>query len=276
MGPNRRAVLAAGLLAGLAGCGSRPRRAKHNLVKNNLGMASRHRYGCDPSQWADLYRPAGASRGTVVVIHGGFWRAEYGAELGAPLARDLARHGYTAWNVEYRRVGNGGGWPATGDDVTDALNLLGTLDVDLRHLITLGHSAGGQLATWAGHPGTSGQRVTGVISQAGVLDLVAAATRHVGGNAVPDFLGGPPTLVPGRYRAADPRQQLPLSIPVRCLHARADGNVPYWQSQDYVAAARAAGADATLTTVAGDHFSLIDVTAPAWQAALAALADLAG
>ena len=44
----------------------------------------------------DLYRPAGESRGVVVVIHGGFWKAEYDASLGEPLAADLAARGWTA------------------------------------------------------------------------------------------------------------------------------------------------------------------------------------
>src|SRR5919112_3561609 len=73
-------------------------------------------YGDDPAQWADLYRSDGPSRGVVVVIHGGFWRARYDASLGRPLATDLAGRGWTAWNLEYRRVGNGGGGAPTVDD----------------------------------------------------------------------------------------------------------------------------------------------------------------
>ena len=69
----------------------------------------RIRYGAGPHQWADLHRPRGESRGVVVVIHGGFWKARYDATLGEPLARDLAARGWTACNLEYRRVGHGGG-----------------------------------------------------------------------------------------------------------------------------------------------------------------------
>jgi len=57
-------------------------------------------YGADPAQHGTLYRPPGASRGVVVVIHGGFWKAEYDASLGEPLARDLVARGWTAWNLE--------------------------------------------------------------------------------------------------------------------------------------------------------------------------------
>ncbi len=234
----------------------------------------RHNYGSDPSQWGELYRPVGSSKGTAVVIHGGFWRSEYTAELGTPLAQDLAAKGWTAWNIEYRRVGDGGGWPSTLDDVGSAIELLATLDVDTSKLIAIGHSAGGQLATWAAHRPAARIRLTGVISQAGVLDLTTAAERQVGGTAVPDLLGGSPTQVPDRYRAASPQLQVPLTVPVRCLHATADADVPYWQSEEYVRAAKAAGADASLTTVPGDHFTLIDPTTPAWQGALHALTEL--
>jgi acetyl esterase/lipase len=63
-----------------------------------------HRYGADPAQFGELWRPEGAAAGTVVVIHGGFWRARYDLSLGRPLAADLAARGYAAWNLEYRRA----------------------------------------------------------------------------------------------------------------------------------------------------------------------------
>ena len=74
----------------------------------------RYHYGEDASQWGELFLPelpalpgGGMHRGVVVVIHGGYWRSQYGAELGEPIARDLAAHGMAAWNLEYRRAGNG-------------------------------------------------------------------------------------------------------------------------------------------------------------------------
>ena len=88
----------------------------------------------------------------MVVIHGGFWKARYGAEWGAPLAADLAVRGWAAWNLEYRRVGNGGGWPATLADVAAGIDLLAELAAERsrpRRVVAIGHSAGGHLATWA-------------------------------------------------------------------------------------------------------------------------------
>ena len=220
-----------------------------------------------------------------MIIHGGFWRAQYGADLGAPLAADLAARGWTAWNLEYRRVGSGGGWPNTLADVAAGLDYLGQLlpVSDLRRVVAIGHSAGGQLATWAAHrhklpasvPGADPKvRLTAVVSQAGVLDLGTAALTGVGGSAVPDLLGGLPDAFPARYRDASPQAQLPLEVPIRCIHALADDDVPYSQSVNYVEAASRAGADAELIRVPGDHMSLIDPGSPGWQAVLRVLAEL--
>jgi len=63
---------------------------------------------------------------------------------------------------------------------------------------------------------------------------------------------------------ADPTAQVPLDVPVRCIHGRGDTIVPLSQSSNYVALATAAGADATLTEVDGDHFVLIDPASQAW------------
>ena len=91
---------------------------------------------------------------------------------------------------------------------------------------------------------------------------------------MPRLLGGLPGEVPERYRLASPQRQLPLAVPVRCLHARDDDTVPFSQSVDYVRAARAAGADARLVEVTGGHFGVIDPASPAWQADLDLLPEL--
>lgn len=257
---TRRTLLltaAVGALGTLVGCG------RSGGTSGGRGMSSaRVSYGDDPSQWVDRYDvPVGVPvRATAVaVVHGGFWRSEYDASLGAPLAEDLAGRGWPAWNIEYRRVGDGGGWPSTLDDVKAALAA-----VTAEKIVLLGHSAGGQLAVWAASEPTLAPRIAGAVSQAGVLDLVGAADDGVGGSAVPDLLGGSPSEVPDRYASASPLAHLPLAVPVRCVHAKGDLNVPYGQSETYVTAATAAGDDATLTTVDGDHFTLIDTSTPAW------------
>lgn len=234
-------------------------------------------YGRDPSQFGELTLPGGKPKGVVVVVHGGFWKAEYDLSLGRPLAASLAEHGWAAWNVEYRRVGDGGGDPATFDDVAAAVDALHGLDLDLSRVLALGHSAGGHLATWAASRGRyprwrSTVDLTGVVSQAGVLDLETAAAQGLGSGAVAAFLGHRP----GPDDAPlDPIRQVPLDVPVHCIHGTADTNVPIGQSREYVAAARAAGADARLTVVEeGDHFVLIDPSSEAWRQTLTILDGL--
>jgi pimeloyl-ACP methyl ester carboxylesterase len=110
--------------------------------------------------------------------------------------------------------------------------------------------------------------VTHVVAQAGVLDLVAADRDGLGGGAVRAFLGHPA----GPEDAdADPRQQLPLGVPVWCVHARDDDTVPFSQSEEYVAAATAAGARAELVEVPGGHFQVIDEATEAWRRIVAVL-----
>jgi len=231
-------------------------------------------YGTDSSQYGELYLPAGTPRGVVVVIHGGFWKAEYDLSLGRPLATSLAAQGWAAWNIEYRRIGNGpgggGGTPATFDDVSAAIDTLADLGVDTSTVVTLGHSAGGHLAAWAASRGRDGGwpdrvPVTHVISQAGVLDLVASERDGLGGGAAAALLGH----VPGPEDAAyDPMQQVPLEQPLWCVHGTADTTVPIGQSGAYVSAATAAGAQAELVAVDGDHFVVIDTTSTAWSEVL--------
>ena len=254
-----------------------------------------YRYGDHPAQFGELWWPAGKPAGTVVIIHGGFWRARYDLILGRPLAADLAARGYAAWNLEYRRALAGGGWPGTFEDVAAGIDLLAGLSaatglpVDTSQVIAVGHSAGGHLAAWAagraklppgapGAPGAHGQPfvpLAGVVAQAGVLALADCAREHVGGTAAADLMGGGPADRPEEYRLADPIAAVPVPAPVLCLHSRGDDNVPFSYSERYVAAARAAGGRAGLVELSGDHFTLIDPASPDWAAVIAALPMLA-
>lgn len=248
-------------------------------------------YGTDASQVADLYLPAGTGVvPVVVVIHGGYWQKDYGNSLGAPLAEQLATEGVAAWNIEYRRVGNGGGWPTTLEDVAAAIDALAGKGqaaaggrLDLAHVVTLGHSAGGMLAVWAaarpqlpkGAPGAGPKvLVTGAVAQAGVLDLRTGAADGLGGGAVQSLLGGEPKQFPARYAVADPSLLVPLRVPVTLVHGTSDDVVPMDQSESYVGAARKAGDHPKLIRIDGaDHFALINPDKPAGRASLdAALA----
>ncbi|WP_460793685.1 alpha/beta hydrolase family protein [Nocardioides pacificus] len=221
------------------------------------------RYGEDPSQYGELYRPAGASRGVVVLVHGGSWKAAYGLDLTQPAARDLAGRGWTVWNVEYRRIGSGGDFPAMFDDVAAAIDTLADIkDLDLTRVVAVGHSAGGHLATWAAARGRFPRwparvELTGVVALAALLDLEWAA----GDDSVVDALVGDAS-----YDEVDPLRQAPLAVPVWCVHSRDDESVPFALSTRYDERSRAAGGVVEVVEVPGDHMAVIDVDHPAWAA----------
>jgi acetyl esterase/lipase len=259
---------------------------------------TRYRYGDHRSQYAELSLPIGNRPvPVVVVVHGGFWRTAYGAELGRPLAADLAARGWAALNVEYRRVGRsrsagGGGWPRTLEDVAAAVDSLAGSGqrladdrLDLTRVVGLGHSAGGHLAGWAAARGRLPRDapgadpvvpLIGLVSQAGVLELVAAAREGLGGGAVLDLMGGGPDDRAGDYALASPGARLPLGVPSVCVHGSADATVPIRQSEAFVSAARASGDDSELRAFDGDHFAPITVGAAAWSLCTEALARLLG
>jgi dipeptidyl aminopeptidase/acylaminoacyl peptidase len=67
-----------------------------------------------------------------------------------------------------------------------------------------------------------------------------------------------------------------MGVPSMCVHGTADDDVPLSQSQRFVAAARRAGDDSRLLVLPGaDHYSLIDVTSPAWAACRRVALELA-
>src|SRR5258708_19203452 len=82
-------------------------------------------YGPEYLQFGELYLPAAPGpHPTVILIHGGYWRARYGPDLMRDLAGDLATRGYAASNIEYRRRGGaGGGWAGNLLDGTPATQL---------------------------------------------------------------------------------------------------------------------------------------------------------
>ena len=254
----------------------------------------RLRYGTEPLQFGDLYLPESPGPyPTIILIHGGYWRARYGLDLMNDLAGDLAKRGYAAWNIEYRRVGDpGGGWPGTFLDVALAADYLRILApiyaLDLQNVVPIGHSAGGHLAFWLAArpriplfahnspligsqlPGDNKETATplalaAAISLAGVVDLEMAWRLNLSNGAVVELLGGSFTDVPERYIAASPSAMLPLGVPQILLHGTNDDNVPLQVSQAYANAARAVNDPATLVILDGvDHFDVIDPHSNVW------------
>ena len=201
----------------------------------------------------------------AVAIHGGYWRARYGKRLERPVATDLVRRGLAVWNIEYRRLGRGGGWPATFDDVAAAIDHLAELRdprLDLGRVTVFGHSAGGQLALWAAARKDGGVKIGRVCGQAAVCNLAAAGDR------ARELMGGGPDEVPERYARADPMQLVPLGVPILLVHGAEEATVPVKRSRRFADAARAAGDDVTLIEPnRGGHRVHIDPRSEAWEIA---------
>ncbi len=237
-------------------------------------------YGAKRTQAGELSVPAGPGPHPVVVLlHGGFWHAMYGRSLMSKLAADLAANGLAAWNLDYRGIGGGGGWPATFDDVAAGIDALAPFPgLDLTRVTTVGHSAGGQLALWAaarpglpsGVPGSAPPvTVAAAVALAGVVDLVDADQRGIGGGAVAQLLGGRSQQVAERYRLASPIERLPLGVPQLLVHGMRDRHVPADMSERYAEAARAAG-DPVDLVVRHDvgHMDLIEPRSAGWSVTL--------
>jgi acetyl esterase/lipase len=233
-------------------------------------------YGSHRAQVAEVWRPsAPGDRPVLVLLHGGFWRQVYTKRLMHGLARAVADLGWVAFNVEYRRVGplGSGGWPGTFDDVSAAVDAIGTLEgVDQARVVTCGHSAGGHLALWAASARVTGPEVDhpvrpcAAISLAGVVDLVGAARQGLGGGAVEALMGGAPGTHPDRYALGSPAALLP---------GEADRTVPASLSRDYVSRATALGDDARYVPLAGaSHMDMISAHGPAFDTVASVLREI--
>ena len=217
--------------------------------------SARIRYGSDHrDQRAEAWLPRGAGpHPVVIVLHGGWWSSRRTRTLLStrPLCRDLARRGYAAYNVEYRRLGNGGGWPHTFDDVVRALDHLPRADA------VLGHSAGGQLALF----GAAERRPAAVVALAAPSNLEATSEPQVH-----RLMGGRPADVPERYGRGNPIRRVPFGSRLLLVHGTQDTVVSPQRSRTLAGAALEAGDDVTLIEPDCDHRELIDPASDAWAA----------
>ncbi len=236
-------------------------------------------YGNNLDTVMDVHRPSVAASGaTVVLVHGGYWREQYRRDLMEPLIPSLLADGHIVVNLEYRRVGGGGGWPTTFSDVAMGVDALATVPgVDTSRVVTVGHSAGGHLAVWlaarhrlpADSPGADPRvRPCHAVSQAGVLVFDDAIEANLGDGAVGELLDG---VTEAKLAVADPVRLLPLDVGVTLVHGERDDTVPLAQSSRWVELATDAGDDATLVVRPGGHFDVIDPDSPLWHDVLDAV-----
>ena len=238
------------------------------------------RYGRHPDHVADLRLPAPGPEPVplVVVVHGGFWRAALDRAHAGAQSQGLADAGYAVATIEYRRVGAGGGVPATFDDVATAVDQVPGLAaaasrvVDTGRVTLVGHSAGGHLALWAAlrHRLPAASRwardrdpaVRGVVALGGVVDLGAARAQGLGDGAVEALVGD------HDLAELDPALLPAPDLPVVLVHGVDDTAVPVAIPRGYAAHAPAVH----LWELEGiEHFGPIDPLSPAWPRVLQAV-----
>jgi len=217
----------------------------------------------------------------IVLIHGGCWRANYDLHLMDAMAMRLTEIGYVTWNLEFRRQGNEtGGWPGTFQDVllgTRHLVNLGTrFNLNLKQVVIVGHSSGGQLALWlAGQPGPGNNpvfaenhlRLLGVVALAPVADLLAVAAQPELGchDVVETFMGGSAEAQPDRYALASPAQFAGIGIPQVVISGGRDEIIPLRHVSAYVDRARERSDTVKLINIeSAGHFELIAPRAVEW------------
>ncbi|ADG80021.1 Dipeptidylaminopeptidase/acylaminoacyl-peptidase-like protein OS=Tsukamurella paurometabola (strain ATCC 8368 / DSM / CCUG 35730 / CIP 100753 / JCM 10117/ KCTC 9821 / NBRC 16120 / NCIMB 702349 / NCTC 13040) OX=521096 GN=Tpau_3437 PE=4 SV=1 [Tsukamurella paurometabola] len=291
-------ILVGSLCAGVAGCTigtvdpapsspAAPASASRAPVRDDAVRYAYPAPNADPAQnYGKLYLPPGRhdarSLPVVMLIHGGGWKARATERYMADVARQLQSAGLAVWNIEYRRVGSGGGWPTTFTDVGNAADFIPALAqrvpaLDPTNVIFVGHSAGGQLAAWAATRRTLPPGAPGVtwppggapalvprafVSMAGVLDMRTSSRMN---DHVRMALGGMPDQVPERYALANPIQRIDPGMPAVAIHGTRDGIVPAQESTDFVQKAQAAGEKALLVSLDGaTHGTPVNVKSQWW------------
>ncbi len=213
------------------------------------------RYGDHPDQVVDV-REIPDAKGTVLLIHGGFWRAKWTRDLMDPLAIALCEDGWSTLNLEYRR--GDGGLPASREDLRDAISALASNGRS--PIVAVGHSAGGYLAIDAGHV----EGISGVVALAPVVDLDALRANHPSGRQLAAAAG----------TSDDEWSLAPLavpSVPTSILHGTADDDIPIGQSEAF-----AHSSHATFIGLDGiGHIDIVDPASPAFAVLLSELARVA-
>lgn len=229
--------------------------ALRHAVASQITPAQRLSYGEDPQQFVQLRR--GGPK-LAILIHGGFWRHMWSFDTLDLNAIDLVDRGWSVASIEYRRVGNGGGWPVSRQDVLEAVQH--SVDtVGATTIVLIGHSAGGQLALEvARHLG----RHVDAVSMAGVNDMISAVDDQLGNGAAVDYLDG-----------ADPRLSSPLEHPpagrVIIAHGTDDDRVPFFHAERYAERHQCQ----LLATPNGDHFRFLDTADSMWTSIAGAIEE---
>lgn len=283
MNPSLRSLIPALLVSGAASAA--PMTLADYLALTGPAPTAKIAYGSAPSQFAELFRPAGAGPFPVVVlVHGGCWTIEFGGiEQMRNVAGALAAEGIAVWNVEYRRADEeGGGYPGTYLDMNAALDKLAAeaprYQLDTGRIVAVGHSAGGQLVQWiAGrsripassalfHP--SPLPVREIVSLGGLADLRNEKNliKTSCGRDIEQLAGKPSASRPDVFADTNAAELMPNGSRTVLITGELDTISPPRAAHDYAARARAAGDRAEVLILPGaSHYDEIAASSSSWK-----------
>jgi acetyl esterase/lipase len=299
----RSKAVALALMAGLAGCAMSTKGKQEQAAAQDAGAlltwpqflarprpAPDHtiRYGDHERQVVDLYLPQGAGPHPVVVlVHGGCWSAPWARTLMNWAADDLRRRGIAVWNIDYRVIEDGNGWPHVFDDTWAAIQALTVqgrqYPLDVNRVVGAGHSAGGHLALWYAarrarwSPPANVRMIPppalrAVVSLGGLPDL-ELAERPPGSGCGTEVIGQ--LVGRGRPGRGDPfpDTSVPrmgaLGIPQVLVNGTQDRIIPTHFAEDYARRMRALGDDVRVRLIERTgHVELIAPESAAWAAAV--------
>ena len=258
------------------------------LALDGPAPTARIAYGSAPSQFAELFRPAGKGPFPVVVlVHGGCWTIQFGGiRQMRNVAGALAAEGIAVWNVEYRRSDEeGGGYPGTYHDINAALDKLGAeaanYQLDTGRIVAMGHSAGGQLVQWiAGrsriapssplfHPAPLPVRE--IISLGGLADLrnEKDLIKASCGRDTAELAGTPSASRPDVFSDTNAAELVPNGSRTVLITGELDTISPPRAAHDYAARVRKAGDRAeVLILPGGSHYDEIAASSASWKLVL--------
>ncbi|WP_051534743.1 alpha/beta hydrolase family protein [Deefgea rivuli] len=236
------------------------------------------RYGPQTEQYGQFKTPEGNGPFPLaVILHGGCWnRSIASANIMQPMADALTRAGWATLNLEYRVTSDPlYAAPMTFQDVASAMDalpvMLANLPVNLKRTVLIGHSAGGHLALWAAaRPSIPSSSVLytakpnlpqAVIGLAAIPDLVTYQASSCG-SYIPGLRGSLSDA------EVSPQAMSSAGVPIYLFSTTADDIVSTQYADAYQKHEASLGHTVSLTTMSGNHFTLIQSSGEVFNAVL--------
>lgn len=236
------------------------------------------RYSAHARGFAELRLPQGRGDFPLAVIfHGGCWKAGIAdTAYMAPLATRWQAQGIATLNVDYREVGDGGGWPGSFEDWDSAAHLIDRVAseyaVDRGRVTLVGHSAGALPALWLATSQDSGGPVSARTATKVRAGIVLDGPGDIGREArdfdalcefssVSPFVGADGQEIDNRLAVISPFRKAPQLEQVLFVQAKLPS-----PSADVIAAIAADGAQVdVLSNPGASHFAIVTPGDPVYE-----------